>query len=683
MANQIEFSVKVNGTDQVVTEVNKVTNSVDNLNKTSEKTKAIKANFGQMGAGMAESFSNAQGAIAEFGIANDNVVEGIKGGSIAMRAASGITKGWTVIQTAFNAVLNMNPVMKIVTAVGLLVTGIIALWGPIQKLGEKFTWIGTIINGLKASFNIVRDFVSDISGGLIDDTATAKTKSNAEEIIAAYEDIGSEMNKLKQQREEELELLEAQGVSEEELHAKREENMKADLADLETKMQAYKDAEQETTEEAKKTASAISKLKNDLNVLDAKYDTEKKKRDKASSDEAIKNAEEVKTKKEKIDQEELDRKKEFGKGIEKAQSTINDLVEQYFLLSTTDEVEKAKLAELIAYKKVKDAIENEADATRKLAITTAETNDLIISENMALSFAKQLLIKKLEDIDTAALTKKQEQEEEAYLKEKDRSEQRYQDAMAAIDFGIAMKEEGYLKELEIADRMNMYELEENQRLYDLELINFQQYSENYNNINERLSNARREIYAQEITATLDATAYLFSAIADSATQGTKKWKNLKIAETIISGLSALIKTWEGYASMGPWGAALAAIQTAGIIAATASSVSKIKNTKVDDSDSSSKAKVAPSKFSAGGLVEGQGSSFTDSVNSMLAPNESVINARSTAMFGNVLSAINQAGGGVPINTGGNSSPVIKAYVVSSEMTSQQEADKKVRDLARI
>lgn len=55
------------------------------------------------------------------------------------------------------------------------------------------------------------------------------------------------------------------------------------------------------------------------------------------------------------------------------------------------------------------------------------------------------------------------------------------------------------------------------------------------------------------------------------------------------------------------------------------------------------------KFATGGIVEGQGSGTSDSIPAMLSNGESVINARSTAMFAPLLSSINQAGGGVPIN----------------------------------
>ena len=58
-------------------------------------------------------------------------------------------------------------------------------------------------------------------------------------------------------------------------------------------------------------------------------------------------------------------------------------------------------------------------------------------------------------------------------------------------------------------------------------------------------------------------------------------------------------------------------------------------------------KPTPSKFASGGMVYGPGSGSSDSIPALLSNGESVINAQSTQMFGGVLSAINQAGGGAP------------------------------------
>jgi hypothetical protein len=91
----------------------------------------------------------------------------------------------------------------------------------------------------------------------------------------------------------------------------------------------------------------------------------------------------------------------------------------------------------------------------------------------------------------------------------------------------------------------------------------------------------------------------------------------------------------------------------------------------------------PSKFATGGLVQGMGTSTSDSIMANLSNGESVINAKSTAMFGNLLSNINQMGGGVSFGTQSQANPIFKTYVVASEMTSQIEANLKLKQIARL
>lgn len=93
------------------------------------------------------------------------------------------------------------------------------------------------------------------------------------------------------------------------------------------------------------------------------------------------------------------------------------------------------------------------------------------------------------------------------------------------------------------------------------------------------------------------------------------------------------------------------------------------------------------KAARGGIVPGNGPSNIDSVPSLLAPGEAVINANSAAMFPNTLSMINQAGGGISLapempTQGSNGSGTIfsdnrsnqpvRAYVVETEITNSQK-----------
>jgi hypothetical protein len=93
------------------------------------------------------------------------------------------------------------------------------------------------------------------------------------------------------------------------------------------------------------------------------------------------------------------------------------------------------------------------------------------------------------------------------------------------------------------------------------------------------------------------------------------------------------------------------------------------------------------KAARGGIVPGSGDGSIDSVPSLLAPGEAVINANSAAMFPNTLSMINQAGGGISlapemasqgsngsgtIFTDNRSNQAVRAYVVETEITNSQK-----------
>jgi hypothetical protein len=126
----------------------------------------------------------------------------------------------------------------------------------------------------------------------------------------------------------------------------------------------------------------------------------------------------------------------------------------------------------------------------------------------------------------------------------------------------------------------------------------------------------------------------------------------------------------------------AGISIASILAQSAKSISEINGAKSSDMAGGG-ATQKPSKFATGGLVTGMGTSTSDSIMANLSNGESVINAKSTAMFGNLLSNINQMGGGVSFGNQNQTNPIFKTYVVASEMTSQIEANLKLKQIARL
>lgn len=108
--------------------------------------------------------------------------------------------------------------------------------------------------------------------------------------------------------------------------------------------------------------------------------------------------------------------------------------------------------------------------------------------------------------------------------------------------------------------------------------------------------------------------------------------------------------------------------------------------------------VKGAKFASGGYVSGPGTATSDSIPAMLSNGESVMNAKSTAMFGPLLSSLNQAGGGVAFNpaAGGQregyeflASAVaagmksVKLHIGIDEVTRVQDRVNSIKDISTI
>ena len=127
---------------------------------------------------------------------------------------------------------------------------------------------------------------------------------------------------------------------------------------------------------------------------------------------------------------------------------------------------------------------------------------------------------------------------------------------------------------------------------------------------------------------------VMEAFGDENKKLAKASKVLALAEIAINTGKA-IAAGVAQAQSVPFPANLAAIGTTvtTVLANIASAISTVKS----------------AKFASGGYVSGPGTGTSDSIPARLSNGESVINARSTAMFGPLLSSLNQAGGGVAFN----------------------------------
>lgn len=157
------------------------------------------------------------------------------------------------------------------------------------------------------------------------------------------------------------------------------------------------------------------------------------------------------------------------------------------------------------------------------------------------------------------------------------------------------------------------------------------------------SEKRSEIEAMEVEragllresamSVFGAIGELIQATSTSEEDAARRGKVIALAEIAFSTGTAIAEGVSSAMAV-PFPANLAAIATtiATVISNIATAISTVNS----------------AKFSEGGLVTGEGTGTSDSIPAMLSNGESVMTARTTAMFAPVLSAFNQMGGGVPI-----------------------------------
>lgn len=139
-----------------------------------------------------------------------------------------------------------------------------------------------------------------------------------------------------------------------------------------------------------------------------------------------------------------------------------------------------------------------------------------------------------------------------------------------------------------------------------------------------------------------AMAQTFGALSDIMDEFSDNNKDLAVASKMLALAEVTIQ--EGIAIANAIRAATEGSKSAWEVAAQIA----ISVAAVTSSIMSAVKTIKGAKFASGGRVYGAGSATSDSIPAYLSNGESVINARSSAMFTPLLSAINQLGGGIPI-----------------------------------
>ena len=207
--------------------------------------------------------------------------------------------------------------------------------------------------------------------------------------------------------------------------------------------------------------------------------------------------------------------------------------------------------------------------------------------------------------------------------------------------GQAQDEEGRLarhkQNLELLRLQQQEELAQYENNEAMQLAIKDKYKQQELQLEQEYANKEREIQYQRyeaIAAVAGGLGQLMSEFQDENKSALAASKILALAEIMISQAVAIANAVKaGSNATNPW-QMIAQIATS-VTAVTVAMVQAFKS-------------LNSAKFATGGYIQGAGTSTSDSIPVRVSNGESIMNANTTAMFGGLLSSLNQLGGGVPI-----------------------------------
>ena len=181
------------------------------------------------------------------------------------------------------------------------------------------------------------------------------------------------------------------------------------------------------------------------------------------------------------------------------------------------------------------------------------------------------------------------------------------------------------------------ELAEYEKNWQMRTAITDKYAKMEKDIIAEYAQKQREIEIARVASaqqTMGALAGLAEAFGEDNKNAAALAKMLAVGEVMLAQAVAIANAVKaGSNAASPW--QMIAQIAASITAVTAAMAQAFKS-------------LDAAKFASGGYVRGAGTGTSDSIPARLSNGESVMNANTTAMFGGLLSSLNQLGGGVPI-----------------------------------
>jgi len=415
--------------------------------------------------------------------------------------------------------------------------------------------------------------------------------------------------------------------------AKEQAKQRAQQAAQSAKERANK--EREAIRQAEDAALALVEegVEKQRQAINQSYDRQiEDLRKKIAEDEKLKENEQKLTKKAK---EEID--KIIIALEEKKQQELDKISEEEIKKRIEDE---AKLIEM-KLQSVKQGTEQEFQLRKELLEKQRE----IESNNAELTGAMKeavdtKYIKQLEDLQTEQRKKELDDQKAAIdLEWRQRLDGVMQGSIEESNLKLQLAQEEYNK-LALMDEESKAILFENETAYQNALLDNKQKLRDAELENRKVLQESVEMQLQAAQAIGDGFSQVLEAFAGDNEALAAFAKTIALFNIGLSTAEALAKGVAAAQSVPFPGNLLAIATTIGTILAN---MAKVKQLLSKESQPK-----AP-KFSTGGVVSGSGSGSSDTIVAKLSSGESVLTAPTTAMFAPVLSALNQIGGGIPIN----------------------------------
>jgi hypothetical protein len=416
-------------------------------------------------------------------------------------------------------------------------------------------------------------------------------------------------------------------------------------------------------------------------------DLQKQNREKAVAD-AVKSdsdTADAKAKKLKEDQQKID--DEYIKSVK--QKDANELTAAEILLEEKKRLFGEESKEFKAQQDVINAIKQKAIQDEITAIgLKKEQTDADKQRLIELGFENQKLTNQI-------TANNQAQVDSDKKKLEDQANAKLKNDMDALEYELAKTETDYARKIEILDAENLLLKEDFDKKIALAGTDVEKKKTlelEYTKKKDELGKKREDIDNKEYenrVAIAQGTANMLSALSDLVGKDTLAGKALGISAALINtyvGASEAIKQKSTLPS--PFDVIAKVVNVATVIATGLKTVQAITAVQVPDAD----VPEVRIRKALGGVLSGPSHAMGGIATPFgeLEGGEYVINKTATQLYRPELDKINGLGGNVDYQQSGfngnistTQQPIIKTYVVASEMSSQQEMDRTIKDRSKI